>query len=164
MFKPEGVAPNVDDRYTYDMKIYLDTCSLQRPLDSKTHIRVALEAEAILGVLALCESGDVELISSEALVFEVERNPNIARKEYALEVLSKAKLFVVLNDRIENRAKELNIIGIKPLDALHLASSEEAQADYFCTCDDRLLNKAKAVKGIKTKVVSPIELIEEIEK
>ena len=81
-------------------------------------------AAQILGILALCESREVELISSETLVFETEKNPNITRKEYALEVLSAAKSFVILNDRIENRAKKLNAIGIKPLDALHLASSE----------------------------------------
>jgi hypothetical protein len=51
------------------MRIYLDTCSLQRPLDSKTHVRIILEAEAILGILALCESGKIELISSEVLLF-----------------------------------------------------------------------------------------------
>jgi Predicted nucleic acid-binding protein, contains PIN domain len=146
------------------MKIYLDTCSLQRPLDSKIQIRVALEAEAILGVLALCESGKVDLISSEVLVFEVDRNPSLTRKEYALEALSQAKLFIALNERIENRARELNINSVKPLDALHLASAEEAQADYFCTCDDKLLNKMKSLKDIKVRVVSPIELVEEVEK
>jgi hypothetical protein len=45
------------------MKIYLDNCSLQRPLDDKTQIRIALEAEAILSVLALCEAGGLELIN-----------------------------------------------------------------------------------------------------
>jgi predicted nucleic acid-binding protein len=51
-----------------------------------------------------------------------------------------------------------------PLDALHLASAEAAQVDYFCTCDDRLLKKAKTVHDLKTVVVSPIELAEELEK
>jgi len=146
------------------MKIYFDTCSLQRPLDSKTQIRIALEAEAVLGILTLAEADKIEIISSEALVFEVEQNPNMIRREYALEALSKAKTFVVLNNRIEKRAKELNTMGIKPLDALHLASAEEAQAVYFCTCDDKFLNRAKAVNDLKTKAVSPVELIEEIEK
>jgi len=45
------------------MKIYLDNCSLQRPLDSRTSTRIALEAEAVLGVLALLESGKIQLIS-----------------------------------------------------------------------------------------------------
>ena len=145
------------------MKIYLDNCSLQRPLDSKTQIRIILEAEAVLGILALCGSGQVELISSDALIFEIERTPNIARQEYTLEVLSTAKVFVELNDQVEERAREFNAIGVKPLDALHLASSEAAQADYFCTCDDRFLKKAKTIKGLQTKVVSPVEVIGEIE-
>ena len=146
------------------MRVYLDTCSLQRPLDSKNQIRIALEAEAVLGLLLLHEAGQIELISSEALIFEVERNPNWARKEYALEVLSKAESFIAVNDQVENRARELGKEGIKPLDALHLALAEEGRADYFCTCDDEFLKKAKASKSLKPKVVAPIELIEEIEK
>jgi predicted nucleic acid-binding protein len=146
------------------MKIYLDNCSLQRPLDSRTKTRVILEAEAILSVLTLLESGRIELISSEVLLFEVNRDPSSMRQEYALEVLSRARSFVRLNERVEKRAAELVAIGIKPLDALHLASAEEAKADRFCTCDDRFLGKAKAVAGRTTRVVSPVELIEELER
>ncbi len=36
-------------------------CSLQRPLDTKTQIRVAVEAEAILNVIALWEEADLFL-------------------------------------------------------------------------------------------------------
>jgi predicted nucleic acid-binding protein len=146
------------------MKIYLDMCSLHRPLDNKTQIRIALEAEAVLGVIALCDAGQVELVSSEALLYEVSRNPNLTRKEYASEVLSKASSFVALNERIENRARELNRLGIKPLDGLHLASAEEAKADYLCTTDDKFLKRANRIRGIATKVVSPMELIKEIGK
>ena len=32
------------------MLLYLDLCSLQRPLDDKTQLRIALEAEAVLVV------------------------------------------------------------------------------------------------------------------
>ena len=42
--------------YTSSMKIYLDTCSLQRPLDNKTQLRIKLESEAVLGLPALCEA------------------------------------------------------------------------------------------------------------
>lgn len=45
-------------------------CSLQRPLDTKTQIRVAVEAEAILNIVILWESGQLELVSSAALLFE----------------------------------------------------------------------------------------------
>ena len=57
------------------MKVYLDTCSLQRPLDSRTQIRIGLEAEAIMGIINLCEDGTLELVSSDVLLFESRRNP-----------------------------------------------------------------------------------------
>ena len=145
------------------MKIYFDTCSLQRPLDNRSQLRIATEAEAILGILFwLSETDTLDLISSDALVFEVERIPNVYRKHYVLEVLEESNIFIELNDEIEAHAKTFHAIGIKTLDALHLACAEYAKADYFCTCDDKLLKKAKTLKEIKTKAVSPLELIVEV--
>ncbi|MBN1657885.1 MAG: PIN domain-containing protein [Anaerolineae bacterium] len=146
------------------MKIYLDTCSLQRPLDTKAQTRIILEADAILGILALCEAGTVELISSDALLYETSRTPNVTRQEYAYETLSKAAAFVKLDEQVERRARELYEAGIEPLDALHLASAETGRADLFCTCDDRLLKRARNILGLQTRVVSPLEAIEELEK
>ena len=54
--------------------------------------------------------------------------------------------------------------GIKPLDALHMALAESGNADYFCTCDDKLLRNAKKVKDFTVKVVNPVDLVQEIEK
>jgi predicted nucleic acid-binding protein len=144
------------------MKIYLDMCGLQRPLDTKTQLRIAVEAEAILSILTLCESGQADLVASEALVFEAGRNPHPVRKRYAAEVLSKANIFVHTDSRVAERARELHEAGFHPLDALHLVSAMEAQADYFCACDDRLLRRATGVDTSPTKVVSPLELITEI--
>jgi len=45
--------------------IYLDTCSIQRPLDNKVQPRIFMEAEAILTVLSLVEGGELELLSSD---------------------------------------------------------------------------------------------------
>lgn len=142
--------------------IYLDTCCIQRPLDSKSHLRIALEAEAVLGILSLVEANKVNLVSSEILLFETNRNSNQIRKEYALEVVSKAKDFVSMNPKIEKRSRELADLGIHFLDAVHLASAEEAHVDYFCTCDDGFLKKTKKISGLKVKVVSPLELAKEL--
>ncbi len=145
------------------MKVYFDTCSLQRPLDDKTHIRIALEAEAVLGAVLLIEMGEFELISSETLLFEVQKTTDVQRQRYVLNVLNKGQIFIPLNDNIKERADVLNQMGIKPVDALHLASAEAAGADYFCTCDDSFLKKAKRIKDNQTTAVSPLELIEKIE-
>jgi predicted nucleic acid-binding protein len=144
------------------MRIYLDMCSIQRPLDTKNQPRIAVEAEAVLGILTLSEAGAVELILSDALVFEMRRNPHPVRKEYAVKVLAKATIVISTDSQIEERARSLHAEGIKAVDALHLASAVAAKADYFCTCDDRLLKRAKALDLGETKAVSPLELIAEI--
>lgn len=146
------------------MKIYLDLCALQRPLDTKDQPRIAVEAEAVLSVLSLFESGHIKLVSSEALLFEASRNPNRTRREYTLEVLRKASQMIELNEKIGKRSREFTEMGIQPLDALHLASAEIAKVEYFCTCDDRFLKAAKSIGNLNIKVVSPIELVEEIDK
>lgn len=144
------------------MKVCLDTCSLQRPLDSRTQIRIGLEAEAIMGIINLCEDGTLELVSSDVLLFESKRNPWAERRAYALAVLDKAEVFVQVNEDIRQRANELQRQGLKPLDALHLASAEAGEVDYFCTTDDRLLARGKALTHTGIRVVSPTELIQEI--
>jgi predicted nucleic acid-binding protein len=144
------------------VKVYLDMCSIQRPLDTRTQPRIAVEAEAILGVLTLCEAGRVEMLSSATLLFEVERNPHPLRREYAQKVLANATTLVPADNQVEERARKFEAEGIKPVDALHLASAVVANADYFCTCDDRFLKRAKAVDTGQTKVLSPLELITEV--
>lgn len=114
-------------------------------------------------ILALCEIDLVDLISSEALLFENQRVTNASRSDYALEVLQKAKYFILLDEEIKDRARELSASGIMALDALHLASAEKAQADFFCTCDDKLLKKAKPVCEPQMRIVSPVQFLEEVE-
>ena len=146
------------------MKIYLDVCAIQRPLDTPNQVRIVLESEAVLGMLTLCEIGQLELISSEALAYETEQNPLPARQEHASAVLAKAKSFVRLSAEVKSRAAQLVEFGFKPLDSLHLALAEAGKADYFCTCDDQLLRKSRRMADLRVKVVSPLELVQEIEK
>jgi predicted nucleic acid-binding protein len=144
------------------MLVYLDNCSLQRPLDAKTHSRIHLEAEAVLDVITLCETGQIRLASSEALEFEIERMSDALRQVHAYEILSKATVHIDLTGAVEERARELNRAGIQAIDALHLAAAIEVEADYFCTCDDKLLRRARTLSLPRTKVVSPLELILEL--
>jgi len=144
------------------MRIYLDMCCLQRPMDDQTHLRIHMEAEAILGVLAWCESGNAELLNSVALDYEVKHNPHPARKAFVQETLLKCNLIIEASDKVEQRARAYCSHGLKVLDALHLACAVEAQANFFCTCDDRFFRRAKQMETSSTLVVSPLELIEVI--
>ncbi|MCF6270746.1 MAG: DUF4160 domain-containing protein [Melioribacteraceae bacterium] len=146
----------------YKAVINIDNCALQRPLDDKNQIRIALEAEAILGVIALCELSKIELISSDILIYEISKISNITRKEYAYEYLYLANKNIEISDKIEKRATELEQKGIKAIDALHFASAEIGKANYFCTCDDKFLKKLLLIKNLKIKVGNPLNLIEEL--
>jgi len=144
-------------------RVYLDVCAIQRPLDSPSQIRIVLESEAVLGIITLCEAEQLEIVSSDALIYEIEQNPLPVRKEYARAVLQAARERIRLSEAIRTRAAQLVQSGFKSLDALHLALAEAGQVDYFCTCDDRLLRRAKRM-NLRVKVVSPLELVQEIEK
>lgn len=146
------------------MKIYLDLCAIQRPLDTPSQIRIALESEAVLGLIAYCDGGQVEILSSEALLYEGEQNNLLIRREHTLAVLAKANVVIEVTEKEKNRAMEFIQFGIKPLDALHLALAESGKADYFCTCDDRILRNAKKIKDLSVKVINPVDLVQEIEK
>ena len=144
------------------MKVYFDTCSLHRPLDNKEQLRIALEAEAILGILAMCEVGIMDLVSSEVLLLEVNRNQQPQRRAYVSSILEQAQIVIIVNDKIEQRAKVLEKRGFKAFDALHIASAEAGSVDYFCTCDDRVLKKTGRRTDFFVKIVSPLELANEV--
>lgn len=143
------------------MKVYFDTCSLHRPLDDKAQLRVAVEAEAILGLLAKCEAGEWTLVSSEVLSLEVDRNRQPQKKAYVSSILEQAQVVITLNEEIAHRAKALEKRGFRAFDALHLAAAESGGVDYFCSCDDRVLKKSRRQTDLAVKVVSPLELANE---
>ena len=145
------------------MRIDLDVCAIQRPLDTPNQVRIVLEAEAVRVILALIDAGQFELMASDALIYETDRNPLPVRQEHARAVLSKAQRTVRLSDEAKSRAAQLVELRFKPLDALHLAFAEIGQADYFCTCDDKLLRLARETDKLRVKVVSSLELVQEIE-
>jgi hypothetical protein len=144
------------------MKIYLDTCCLHRPLDDRSQLRIRLEAEAVLGILMEVEAGRLQMISSEVLVFEVRRNPHPQKQAFVSAIIDNCSAEIRIDDQIERRAMSLQGEGFKAFDALHLACAEAGSVDYFCSCDDRLLKKAKLQADLKIKTTSPLDFIEEL--
>jgi predicted nucleic acid-binding protein len=118
-----------------------------------------LEAEAVLTILGMVENGDLELVSSQALEFEVERNPDSERRGAAKDILQLASETAGLVDHIEVDAEAFVEAGFKPLDGLHLAFASHSGVEYLCTCDDKFRKKAQRLKSLKFAVVTPIELV-----
>ena len=77
-------------------------------------------------------------------------------------MLELATRVIELNDEIEAQADTFVSAGIKPIDALHLACASWAKADYFCTCDDRLLKNSNKLNNLSIEAVSPLRLAAEV--
>lgn len=70
------------------MLIHLDNCSLQRPFDDRTQHRIRVEAEATLVLVQLVENGNLEVLSSDALLYEIDKAPDPLRRDFAMAVLA----------------------------------------------------------------------------
>ncbi|MEM6784918.1 MAG: PIN domain-containing protein [Bacteroidota bacterium] len=140
------------------MRLYLDICAIQRPLDDASQLRVRLEAEAVLGALKACGSGAVTLVASDVHLLEVRRNPHPKRRTFALEVLALAPEILAFTQAAAERARGFASANITGPDALHLAAAIEANADYFCTTDDKLLRRSARVNTSPVAIVSPLDL------
>lgn len=143
------------------MNVYLDSCT-KRPLDVFTVLRNKLEAEAVLGMIGACDAGTLTLISSDALRYEIAQNVQAVRKEHAQAILAKAQISVQIDSSVEQRSAIFIERGVKAMDAVHVALAEAAAADYFCSCDDRLLRKLTTMKDLTVTPISPLALIEEL--
>ncbi len=145
------------------MTIYLDACCLNRPFDDQGQSRVRLEAEAVLSILEMADTGKLELVGSDIIDDELSQIPDDERREKVELLLSAATKHLSLTATIERRAAEFQKWNISPLDALHLASAEAAHADYFLTTDDYLLRRARRhAEELKVKIENPAKwLIQE---
>ena len=109
-------------------------------------------------MLAFVEAGDVELATSAALRAESSRVRNQSRHDFTERVLGLASRNAPASKTMQLRIQTYQDAGIKPFDALHLASAVTMNADYFCTTGDRLLWKAREANTESTRVVDPLEL------
>lgn len=137
--------------------IYLDICCFNRPFDDQTQLLIRLQTEAKLAVQDAIRTGSHQLVWSAVLDLENAANPDLDRREAIDDWKWLAVVDVEANQDIENVAADLDVCGIKPMDALHLASVIQAGAQWFLTTDHALLRKGKREKRVK--VVDPIDCI-----
>jgi hypothetical protein len=146
------------------MLVYLDMCCLKRPFDDQSQPRIKLESEAVLGVLA-AESGELRFVRSMALVLENSCNPVAERASRVEHWLATSPAHKPIADvaGMENRTAELVGLGFKNFDALHIATAEQAGADVFASCDDRLLAVAsRNAAHLRVRVTGVLDLAREV--
>lgn len=142
------------------MLIYLDICCFNRPFDDQSDLIVRLQTEAKLHVQEMIRDGAISLIWSAIMDIENSANPDLNRKVAIADWQQLGVVDVTVSERVEEVAGTLSRIGVKPMDALHVASAIEAHAEYFLTTDKALLRKM--AKHDSIRVVDPVDFVREL--
>ena len=143
------------------MRVYLDNCCYNRPFDPQTDLRICLETMAKMRVQALMKDGSVEYAWSDALDYELGQSPNYQEPDMIAPWRDGAIVDVETDDDLIDRAEEIQAYGIKAMDALHLASAEFAECDWFLTTDRGILKKLRMLGEMR--IANPIDFITEEE-
>ena len=144
------------------MKIYLDTCCLNRPFDDQSQERIRLETEAMMIILARLSRKEWTWLGSQTLRIEIDRAPDVDQQSRLNRVAEFIGRFVEIGQKELKRAGELEKLGFIGFDAIHLACAESGGADVFLSTDDRLLKRAKRFsKKVRVKVMNPLDWLKE---
>ena len=125
------------------MRVYFDTCSLNRPFDDLNTNAMRMECEAIISIIDFCGAENWSYFSSDVLLDEILETPDMDKREKVLMLYRCASEHIDFTESIYSRAKELEQFNIKSYDALHLASAEAANADVLLTTDRKFINAAE---------------------
>ena len=144
------------------MRIYLDTCSYNRPYDYQSQMRFCLETDAKLHIQDLIRQGKLELVTSYILEYENRANRSMQKKMTIQAFMEEHTSYYVSNQKemeIGERAVAIMQTGIKEKDAYHVACAIQAGCSYLITTDDRLL---KYITD-QIQLVTPGEFIRRME-
>ena len=145
------------------MKVYLDVCCFNRPFDDHGQDRVRLESEAVLTILEHTQSGMWAIIGSEVIDIEISKIPDDDLRCKVNILTGMKQKFITVNNDVEIRGKELEKLGFKSFDALHIACAEKGDADILLTTDDIFLSKALQSRNIlKVRVENPLRWLMEV--
>ncbi len=139
--------------------IYLDYNCFQRRFDDPSQIRIQLEALACEEIFLRTEIEEVRLAWSfmhddETLLCPFPNRRNIA---FILSNLCKVRIGPE-EDIYESALEFQGKCGLTSKDAIHLACAHFIEADYFLSCDDKLVIQAKKL-GLEMPILNPVDYI-----
>jgi predicted nucleic acid-binding protein len=144
------------------MRIYLDVSCLNRPIDDQGQTRIRLEAEAVTVILAQSDLGNWEHVSSGMSEIEIDTMPDGDRRARVRLLLPPEEAILKLTPAVLARAADLEKLGFKAADAVHVAAAEALAVDVFLS-DDRLCRVARRRRThLKVRIDNPLAWLEEV--
>jgi len=131
------------------MRLYLDNCCFNRPFDDQSRLTIRLETEAKLHIQNAIRAGQYALGWSYILDYENAANPLEGRRTEIQRWEALADSYAAETPAILAAMQDIVTVGIKPLDALHIACAQALGCQYFLTVDKGILKKAAGVANIQ---------------
>ena len=141
------------------MRLYLDNCCFNRPFDDQSQLTIRLETEAKLHIQNAIRNGQYTLGWSYILDYENAANPLEERRSEIQRWEALADSHVAETPAILATMKELVTIGVRPLDALHIACAQALGCQFFLTVDQGVFKKAATIAQIQ--ILNPIAFVME---
>jgi hypothetical protein len=102
-----------------------------RPFEDQSQIRIRLESKAKLYIQDKIKDDSIELIWSYILKLENLQNPHDERRKAIQKWQNISSIEITETPEVLSHANKLSKFGIKPKDALHVASAVEEKPITF---------------------------------
>lgn len=117
----------------------------------------------MLTILNHCKTKNWHLLNSEVVEIEISKIPDDDKRLKVSILSTLLKSEILIDKEIESRAIEVEEMGFKSFDALHIACAEKGEAGIFLTTDDNLLQKAMQNRNLlKVRVENPVKWLMEV--
>jgi predicted nucleic acid-binding protein len=144
-----------------ELRIYMDACCFNRPMDDQHQDRIRIETDAIRTILQKCKYGLWILVGSDVLEYELNANPIYKKMEKSFSLYLLANERGRMSDEVRNRAKEFEKMRLTAFDSLHLAMAESLDVDVLLSVDDDVI-KMSAQTNAKVTVMNPVNWLMEV--
>lgn len=137
-------------------RLYLDVCTLSRPFDDQSMMRIRLETDAYYLILQALQDAKYVMVVSPVHFEEARAISDPEERQEiigVLETLGTTAECDVTATRARAEALHSRKFGLA--DAAHVAFAEAA-ADFFISCDDRLVKKCRREK-VTVTAMNPVE-------
>ena len=140
-------------------RVYLDVCTLCRPFDDQSYLRIRFEIEAVNLIFSKIRSGLFRLMVSPVHYREIADISELKERIELESILNNIGRSIESDlSSTKKRTEELISFSFGVADAAHIAFAEQAGAS-FITCDDKLIKKCLKC-DISVWVGSPITFCE----
>ena len=138
--------------------VYLDVCTLCRPFDDQTMMRIRLETNAYYLILQAIQDAKYDMVVSPVHFEETQAIGDAQERREIVAILTTLGTRAT-GDLVTTRARAESLHAKKfgIADAAHVAFAE-ATADGFISGDDGLVKKCQR-ENVAVMVVNPVEFV-----